>query len=125
MKDVHPVQGSFLLWSMPLKLAQMIPHLLCPPDCTHDPCQEPVVTIVVLQRSRRGRPRGSWSIPDDKLMKRMIQAIRILEEQGDPVTQARVMTLMGIEGDTRRLREWLRRLGISWQKLKDLKNSVD
>jgi transposase len=103
----------------------MIPHLLCPPDCTHDPCQEPVVTIVVLQRSRRGRPRGSWSIPDDKLMKRMIQAIRILEEQGDPVTQARVMTLMGIEGDTRRLREWLRRLGISWQKLKDLKNSVD
>jgi hypothetical protein len=65
MKHVSTINGTFDLCSIPLKFAQQhVPRLLCPPNCTHAPCQEPVVLLVVSRRSRRGRRKGTGNFRD-------------------------------------------------------------
>jgi hypothetical protein len=65
MKHLSTIRGTFGLYSIPLKFAQQhVPRLLCPPACTHDPCQEPVIILVVSQRGRRGRRKGTGYFRD-------------------------------------------------------------
>jgi hypothetical protein len=65
MKHVSTIHGTFDLCSIPLKFAQQhVPYLLCPLDCTHDPCQDSVILLVVSRGSRRGRRKGTGKFRD-------------------------------------------------------------
>jgi hypothetical protein len=66
----------------------------------------------------KGRPKGAGDLTDDELRAKLLSAIRQLRAQGHYPSQAKVMAQMGLRGDTRRAREWLRRLKIpSWEAL--------
>lgn len=63
----------------------------------------------------QGRPKGSADLTDDALRRRLIQARNRLHARGERPTQVKVMAQMGIRGDPKQVRDWLRRLGIaSW-----------
>jgi hypothetical protein len=63
---------------------------------------------------RRGRPKGTYSIPNEKLLADMRYARELLRAKGETVTQRNLMRAMGRQGDDKRVRDWCDQLGIAW-----------
>jgi hypothetical protein len=55
-----------------------IPRVLCPRGCTHDPCQPPVVAILVVDPRGRGRPR----LTNDEVKLILAKAIHAVQRRG-------------------------------------------
>jgi hypothetical protein len=70
----------------------------------------------------KGRPRGrTGPAPShDALKAHMLQAARHLRQHGVTLTQGHLMRQMGINGDERRVREWLKELGLTWPQFQAL-----
>jgi len=72
------------------------------------------------QHPRRGRPRGTIYFGSREEFRELtLQAMRELRKLGGDVTQSKVMEMLGISGDPRRMREFLRMFGVDWQELKN------
>jgi hypothetical protein len=63
-----------------------VPHVLCPQGCSHNPCQPPVVPILVVDPRGRGRPR--LTNDDAKLI--LAEAIHAVQRRPDKITQEAV-----------------------------------
>jgi hypothetical protein len=96
-----------------------IPQLLCPHNCTHNPCLPPVVYLLVADPRGRGRPTMS----DDEARVIIANAIHAVQRRGDPPTQERVQDQAGWPSSASKLSLWAKRLGYpNWKALvKDLK----
>jgi hypothetical protein len=71
--------------------------------------------ITIERLAKLGRPQGSTSRTNTELRQQLFHARNALRARGEHPTQAKVMQRMGIEGDTRRVREMLKQLNIhSW-----------
>jgi hypothetical protein len=87
----------------------------------HGPAQPPVRPSLPPVRparssARPGRPQGSYSVPDVKRLQDMRYARDLLRTRGETVTQGRLMRVMGVAGETRRVRDWLERVEMTWKK---------
>jgi hypothetical protein len=96
-----------------------IPLVLCPPNCTHNPCLPPVVYLLFADPRGRGRPR----ITDDEARATLAAAIHALQQQGHPVkkiTQKAVRKQAGWPSSLSKLSDWAKRLGYpDWRALVD------
>jgi hypothetical protein len=95
------------------------PQLLCPPDCSHNPCQPPVIWVLVVDPRGRGRPK----ISHDEARVIIADAIHALQRRGEPITQPRVREQAGWPSSNAKLSAWAKRLGYPhWHALvEDLK----
>jgi hypothetical protein len=84
-----------------------IPQVLCPPNCTHNPCLPPVVYLLVADPRGRGRPR----ITDDEARVILADAIHAVQRRGAKITQTSVRTQAGWPSSNAKLSEWAKRLG--------------
>jgi hypothetical protein len=99
---------AFVQWHMP--------RLLCPQDCTHDPCLPPVIHLLVADPRGRGRPRFS----DDEARVIIADAIHALQRRGDPITQKAVQRQAGWPSSLPKLSARAKRLGYpDWKALVD------
>lgn len=71
------------------------------------------VGIPLPCKASPGRPTDSGSVSDEQRLEQLIHAVRQLRHRGHSPTQARVMAKLGLQGDTRRVREWWQHLGFS------------
>jgi hypothetical protein len=63
-----------------------VPHVLCPQGCSHNPCQPPVVPILVVDPRGRGRPR----LTNDDVKLILAEAIHAVQRRPDKITQEAV-----------------------------------
>jgi hypothetical protein len=96
-----------------------IPQVLCPQGCTHDPCQPPVVSILVVAPRGRGRPR----LTNEEVKLILAEAIHAVQRRGAPITQEAVCKQARWPSSASRLAGWAKRLGYpNWRALvNDLK----
>jgi hypothetical protein len=70
--------------------------------------------VDILDTPGPGRPRGRGPTLEE-----MLTAARQLKRNGHPVTQPRLIEQMGLDGDSSRVREWLRDKGVTWKKFQE------
>jgi hypothetical protein len=93
-----------------------VPRLLCPHECTHNPCLPPVVYLLFVDPRGRGRPK----ISDDEARAIIGDAIRAVQRCGDAPTQERVRATAGWPSSASKLSSWAKRLGYpNWKALVD------
>jgi hypothetical protein len=119
MKHISTIHGTFDLCAIPLKFAQQhIPQILCPPDCTHDPCQEPVVLLIVSRTSRRRRGRRGTYTRDDlvELIKQVAQHLYLRQTpRAKRLSKTAVAKHMGTT--YRQFQSWLIDFGIEFDEI--------
>jgi hypothetical protein len=105
-----PVYGKIVC--LDARQVRMSIHGLEPDDPLEDSMRVHRWLRVVVNRVRRaGRRPETYDIPNEELSRQMRQGLDKLRAKGDVPTEAKLMAVMGIQGDTRRVREWLDRLG--------------
>jgi hypothetical protein len=72
-------------------------------------------------RSRPGRRRSILGMSYDQWFERMREARDRCLVRGETPTQAQLMAMLGIAGEDRRVREWLKKLGLSWEDFLNLR----
>lgn len=91
-----------------------VPHVLCPQGCTHDPCQAPVVPILVVDPRGRGRPR----ITDDQARGILATGILAVYRVNKHVPQAAVLEHTRWPSSRYRLTQWVHQLGYAnWRAM--------
>jgi hypothetical protein len=114
--ELGPRLNSRSRWyTVSLDFAQQhVPHLLCPPNCSHNPCQPPVIYLLLVDPRGRGRPR----FIDAEVKVILAEAIQAVQRRGERPTQERVQEQANWPSSPSRLSEWTKRLGYAnWRVL--------